>query len=126
MARNSGFTLLEVLVATVIAALALAVLFSGAIGGVKAARIATHIEEAVSRARSHLATLEYGPMPPPGVRTGDDGGGFHWRTQVARVAASAGLALYDESVAISWHSDGGRRQVVLHGRRVAPAPREAP
>ncbi len=124
--RERGFTLLEVLVATVIAALALAVLFRGAIGGVEAARIATHMEEAVSRARSHLATLEHGPLPQPGMRSGDDGGGFRWHTAITRVSAAAGLALYDESIAISWRTDGGRREVVLHGRRLAHAPQEAP
>ena len=131
MARNglendAGFTLLEVLVAAAIAALALAVLFQGAVSGVQTARVADHVQEAVSRARSRLAVLEHGAPPLPGDQSGDDGSGFHWRSRVTQVGFGTGVALYDLAVAESWTTDGGTREVVLHGRLVAPAPREAP
>lgn len=125
MNREAGFTLLEVLVAAAIAALALAVLFQGAAGGVRAARVADHMQEAVSRARSRLTVMEHGPVPALGDQSGDDGGGFHWRSHVTQVGSGAAV-LYDIAVAESWTTDGGARQVVLHGRRVAPAPREPP
>jgi len=60
--RQPGFTLLEVLVALVIAALAMGVLFSGAVSGLRAARLGGHYAEALSRARSHLAAI--GPGAP--------------------------------------------------------------
>lgn len=125
-AKDGGFTLLEVLVAAAIAALALALLFQGAAGGVRAARVADHMQEAVSRARSRLAVLERGAMPAPGDQAGDDRGGFHWRSRVTRVGFGTGVALYDLAVAESWTTDGGTREVMLHGRRVAPAPPESP
>ena len=126
MNREGGFTLLEVLVAAAIAALALAVLFQGAAGGVRTARVADHMQEAVSRARSRLTVMEHGPVPGLGDQSGDDGGGFHWRSHVTQVGSGGGAVLYDIAVAESWTTDGGDRQVVLHGRRVAPAPREPP
>jgi general secretion pathway protein I len=124
--KDEGFTLLEVLVAAAIAALALAVLFQGAAGGVQTARVADHMQEAVSRARSRLAVLEHGAPPLPGDLSGDDGGGFRWHSRITQVGFGAGVALYDLAVAESWTTDGGTREVVLHGRRIAPAPREAP
>ncbi len=126
MNREGGFTLLEVLVAAAIAALALAVLFQGAAGGVRTARVADHMQEAVSRARSRLAVMEHGPVPGLGDLSGDDGGGFHWRSHVAQIGLIGNAALYGIAVTESWAIDGGERQVVLHGRRVASPPREPP
>ena len=126
MAREGGFTLLEVLVAAAIAGLALAVLFGSAAGGVRAARVADHMQEAVSRARSRLAVLEHGPMPALGDQSGEDGGSFGWRSHVTQIATGGGAALYDLLVAVTWTADGGRREVVLHGRRVVAAPPEPP
>ena len=126
MAREGGFTLLEVLVAAAIAALALGVLFQGAAGGVRAARISAHVQEATSRAKSRMAVLERGGPVLEADNSGDDGGGFRWRTRVAQVARGRGVALYDLGVAITWATDGGQRQVALQSRRIAPAPPEPP
>ncbi len=123
---SAGFTLLEVLVAAVIAALALGVLFSGAAGGIRTARIAAHVQEATSRAQSRLAVLAHGAPPPLGTQSGEDGGGFAWRTAVTRVASQAGLALLDLGVTLSWQLDGGTRAVTLHTRRLVPLPRQSP
>jgi general secretion pathway protein I len=124
--NDSGFTLLEVLVAFIIAALALGVLFEGSIGGLKSARVATHYEEALSRAQSHLAALLAQSGFHAGRQSGDDGGGFRWQTQVAplAVAAVAGPGqktrpvLYALRVTISWRMDGGKRSVTLRSERL--------
>lgn len=130
-----GFTLLEVLVAFVIAALALGALSQGAAGGLQSARVSGHYQEALSRARSRLATLG---TPVPGEQNGDDGGGYSWQVRVAQLAA-AGRAregidpqrpgravLLGVVVRISWRMDGGEREVALATERVAAAPPEPP
>ncbi len=120
--RNNGFTLLEVLVALAIAGLALAVLSDATSGGVLAGHTAAAYEEAVSRAKSHLAALAAGEMPAAGVGEGDDGGGYRWRYRVREVArhqGSGGLALYEIEVGIAWGSGGQRRDVVLSSQRTA-------
>ena len=122
---DEGFTLLEVLVAAVISALALAVLFRGAAVSVQMAQVAGHVQEATSRARSRLAVLEAIP-PIPAEQNGDDGAGYRWRTQVTQVERRGGFALFDLGVSIAWSLDGGERRVELHSRRVAPAPPEPP
>lgn len=132
-ADESGFTLLEALVAFVIAALALGVLFHGLIGGLRTTAIAGSYEQAVARARSRLAAIGGRASPlVPGVRTGDDGSGFTWRTQIMPTGTAAlpatqpglpapQLVLYRVSVTVSWHGDGGLRQVQLVTARAAPA-----
>jgi general secretion pathway protein I len=124
-----GFTLLEVLVAFVIAALALGVLFRGTLDGLYAAQTAGRYEEAVSRAQSRLAALAAGSLAP-GDRQGDDGNGFHWRERITPIASSpqaagGSLALYAVSVAVSW-VDGSRRTVELDSERINTAPGRGP
>lgn len=79
---DAGFTLLEVLVAFVIAALALGVLFEGAVEGIRSARIADRTQEAMSRAQSHLATVGHGVALAPSTQEGEDGSGFHWNLRI--------------------------------------------
>lgn len=123
---ESGFTLLEVLVAALIAALALGVLFKGAGAGVQQVRVADHVQEATARARSRMALLQAGPPPAPGEAAADDGGGYRFRQVVSVAARAPGLSLLDLSVTLAWRMDGSERQVTLHSRRLAQAAPEAP
>ena len=83
---DAGFTLLEMLIAFAIATIALAVLYHGAIGGLLGSSMAARTDEAVARARSRMAALCHGVTLTPGEQSGDDGGGFAWRTQINRAA----------------------------------------
>ena len=135
-----GFTLLEVLVALVIATLALGVLFSGAVTGLRSARLSLDYAEAVSRAQSHLAVVGIGAPLVAGIQHGDDGAGFAWRVamrplattplQNANSLGSAAVAgrvsLFAVSVVISWTKDGGQRHVELDTERIGPAPAARP
>ena len=137
MRRDShGFTLLEVLVALLIAGLALGALFSGAITGMRSAQLSLDYGEAVSRARSHLAAVGVGAPLVAGTQHGDDGQGFTWRVAVrplgttalqntnALVSATTAtrVSLFAVSVVIGWTKDGGHREVELTSDRIGPAP----
>lgn len=140
--RAAGFTLLEVLVALVIAALALGTLFSGAVSGLRSAKLSLDYAEAVARARSHLAVVGIGAPMAAMTQQGDDGDGFDWRLAVRPLStltlagqsgslAAAGkppprIALYAVSCVISWTKDGGTRQVELDTERIGPAPPARP
>src|ERR1700722_17540423 len=72
-----GFTLLEVLIAFIIAALALGVMFEASLGGLRASEAASHYQEALSLARSHLASVSTVGLAGREL-FGDFGRGFHW------------------------------------------------
>lgn len=130
--REAGFTLLEVLVAFVIAALALGVLFRSAGESQTAVAAAAQYQEALSRARSRLAALEATGAPRAGDESGDDGGGYRWRVRTTPLAAGTarpnGVApqLFTVSVAVSWGAGGQARSVQLDTRRLGVAPPPAP
>ncbi len=137
MLSSPGFTLLEVIVALVIAGLALAVLFQGGVAGLRTARIAGGYEVALSRARSRLEAAGLPETLRPLDQQGDDGAGYHWHTRVVALGtatvrppaalgvtqrnAAATVCLYAVSVVVSWQGDGGRREVRLATDRLGPA-----
>lgn len=136
-ARRGGFTLLEVLVAGLIAALALGALFRAEGGGLGQAAAATQYQRAVAVARSRLALAAIDPAP--GEAAGRDGP-FAWRTRTAPVAASAPDAdlarwvshpgelpatLYEIETVVRWPGGLRARSLRLATRRIgfaAPAP----
>jgi general secretion pathway protein I len=131
--RAAGFTLIEVLVAFVIAALALGVLYEGAGDGLRAGQRAGRVVEALSLARSHIAALGAGPLVA-GEQAGADGGGYRWRGRVTQLAAhplgGSGLAataqgprlvLYGIAVREEWTGDRGTQAVTLQSERLALA-----
>jgi prepilin-type N-terminal cleavage/methylation domain-containing protein len=126
-----GFTLLEVLVALMIATLGLGAMFQAAAGGLRNGAAASRYTDALSRARSHLDSAGVHLMS--GDQQGDDGDGFRWRVLTRAVGStgrqdSAGRAvdadtlvvtLYAITVWISW-SDGTRGRLVrLDSARLA-------
>lgn len=129
--RSGGFTLLEVVVALAIAALALVGLFQAGSGGLFAVDTAARAQEAVQRAQSHLAAVGRDAALVQGDFTDDDGGGYRWRLRVRPVAsrpvlavggnANATATLFDVEVAISWPGRNGDRSVVLKTLRPGTA-----
>lgn len=134
---EGGFALIEVLIAFVIAAVALGLLFQSASSSGRSVRQAGNYEEAVSRAKSRMAAVGHDSDIAPGERHGDDGGAYRWRVKINPSAVAeppadappnpnqAHLTLYDVEVAISWTDSGHDREVVLHSQRLA-APQVSP
>jgi general secretion pathway protein I len=126
--RANGFTLLEVVVALAIAAVALVGLFQAGSGGLFVVDTAARAQEAVQRAQSHLAAVGRSAALVQGEFTDDDGGGYRWRLRVRPVAtreapapdvnSAAPTTLYDVEVAISWAGRNGDRSVALKTLRL--------
>jgi len=126
--RSRGFTLLETLVALAIAAMALVGMFKAGSGGVMAVETASHVEEAIERARSHLAAVGRAAALSESEDDGDDGGGFRWHLSVHPMAVQqagnmlvSGSALFTVAVTISWRERGRRKAVVLTSLRYVAA-----
>ena len=120
--RAGGFTLLEVLIAFLIASLGLGALIAGVSTALQASRTAARYEEATVRAQSRLEETVHGGRLMPGHWEGDDGGGYRWRVQIAPAPGVAPLAgdpsgaepmLYAVSVAITWKDGPRAREVRL-------------
>ena len=124
-----GLALLEVLIAFVIAAAAVGVVFSGVLDGLRGAGAAARMQEALSHARSHLAAIGHGQEIREGEISGDDGGGFTYRLAIAPIAAVApegAVRLYAVRIDIGWTQDGRARAVRLTTQRVAASRGGAP
>ena len=115
-----------------LASIALAVLFGGTISGLRAVDTASHTEDAISRARSHLdaAATALGSEGDV-VQRGDDGGGFAWALTIHPIgtatdrrerragvdpAVTTALTLYRIDVTVTF--DGGARAVHLTTERL--------
>jgi prepilin-type N-terminal cleavage/methylation domain-containing protein len=126
-----GFSLLEVLIALVIAGIALATVFQAAAETIRSSTTTAHYQQAVSRARSHIDGI--GANLVAGDQEGDDGGGFRWHTLV-RVVDSTGkqdttgkpvpntdsliITLYAVTVWIVWRDGPHERMVRLDSQRL--------
>lgn len=127
---DGGFTLVETLIAFAIAAMAIAALVHGTTGAVLSSRMAGRYDEAVGRAKSHLAALLASPLIDSD-RQGDEGAGFHWRVRVATAAAAPSasrlkavppgvVTLYRITVTVSWADGDHRHAVRLDSARLGP------
>lgn len=142
-ANTEGFTLLEVLIAGVIAALALGVVLRGASTGLFATHLAQREAVALSIAQSRLALAAATPVGGEATAQSGRDGAFAWRTRVTPVAttrpgsglldfvrhgndAPATLAAIEAEV--FWTEDGRTRSLRLDTQRLgfavpaAPAP----
>lgn len=131
---QDGFTLLEVLVAFVIAAPALALLYGQGVRAMSIGRTAASYQEAIARAHSRLDMLT-GNALAAGEQSGDDGGGFRWRTLVQPLGSlpaprraglpgatpPRGTGLYSVHVELSWTGPDGARSFALDTRRLGLA-----
>jgi prepilin-type N-terminal cleavage/methylation domain-containing protein len=122
-----GFTLLEVVIALIIAGLAAIALFEAAGSGVHAAQTASMYDQAIVRAKSRLAAATHGSRLAPVDQRGDDGGGFRWHVRVAPVAKvllgpragkSSPVVLYGVTVWIGWNDGSTERQFRLDTEQV--------
>jgi general secretion pathway protein I len=128
----SGFTLLEVLIAFVIASLAIGALFEGTVAGLDATSVSAKYDEAVSLAKSHLAGIGHGTAVAPQETSGADGEGFVWHLRIREIGSRelnlsdqdrandlkpSRAVLYSVTVTESWKAGGRERQVTLSTKR---------
>ena len=98
-----GFTLLEAMIALVIAALVLGLFLANIRGGLRAIGVSEHRAQALSLARSYLDAAGIIAPLTPGTREEQATPGFYLRQSIAlRDRTQAGLGLYEVRVEIMW------------------------
>ena len=115
--HGAGFSLLEMVVAIAILALALGALYQAASGATRNVRVDEKYAYGVELARSLLAANAR--VPADGVNSsGETAGGFTWRVASNPVEREggglAGASLHTIQVAVGWEDGGKRREVVLN------------
>lgn len=128
--RQRGFTLIEVIIAFALLALALTLLLGTLSGAARQVRGADEVGRATLHAQSLLAQLGVGEVLEPGQTEGElEGGRYHWSLQVAPyvdpklppAAASSPYTqrLLDVRLVMRW-GDAAGQQLQLHSLRLAP------
>ena len=114
--RQSGYTLIEVLVAFMILALALAVLMRIFSGGLRNVSVSSDYATATLIAESRLAAAGIDGLLAPGETSGTEGDRFEWTVSVQDYEpwpgyrpAAKGVDAYRVTVTVEWpHGDNTR------------------
>lgn len=123
---TSGFTLVEVLVALVIAGLGLSLLMQAASSGLESTMVAGRYIYASNLAQSHLALVGHTLPLKEGNFYGDDADGFRWRIEIADpllragLGAKTGVGLYRITVTESWRNGASQKSMSLYSERSGP------
>ncbi len=117
---ESGFTLVEVLVALAITVLSMAVLFKVIGADLDRTREARDQAAAASLLQSLLAAST--TTPAPGVTRGQYGGAYSWRVVIAPYAGGAEypVAAVTIDATVSWKNGGHTEQRSLSALRILP------
>jgi prepilin-type N-terminal cleavage/methylation domain-containing protein len=126
-AGRSGFTLIEVLVALVVAAIGLGFFLAATGVGLQNVGIADQYVQATRRAQSRLAQVGLTVPLKQGNYSGNDGDGFRWQVNIAQPlkhaqgsSAPSLPELYPIDVRVRWRSGVSWREVSLRSERIGP------
>lgn len=124
--HDRGFTLIEVLVAFSIAALALGVLFQIYAKGTASAILGKEYNEALMVAESRLATLGITESLETMELSGTESDRYQWQITLRDYeqpdpSVVMPLTLKQVTLQVSWESKGKRRDITLHTLKPMPA-----
>ena len=127
---QAGYSLIEVIVAFALLALALSLLLGTLSGATRQVRWSGDAGRAALHAQSLLDTVGVGEPLPPGQRNGEfDDGRYRWSLQVAPwtdglpvtgPVAPGGNRLYELVLTVQWGDAGPRERLQLRSLRLAP------
>lgn len=123
--RAQGFTLLEVLIALIIFALAFGVLAQTMQTGLRQSQVAEDTATAVLLARSLLSEVGVDVPLAPGMYEGAMEPDFRWQAEVRPAAiarADQGSMLYRVRIRVAWGEIGREQEVAISSLRIGPAP----
>lgn len=116
--RQSGFTLVEVLVALAITGLGLALLIAAAGSGIDNSTAAARHIQAISLGQSRLAQVGKTLLLKTGDYTGEEGDRFHWHVHIGSPLVHENALLYPVTVTESWRDGIRPNRLSLYSERV--------
>lgn len=116
--EEAGFTLIEVLVALVLAGLGMALLFAASGSGIGNSSAADRQIEAVSLAQSRLSQIGRTMPLKKGDYDGREEGGFSWHAHIGVPASHGNTALFPITVTESWRDGLRQRALSVYSERV--------
>src|SRR5688572_11481210 len=138
MKRQRGYTLLEVIVAFALLALALTLLLGILSGAARQVRGSSDAARAALYAQSLLAQVGTGEVIAPGQRDGEfEDGRYRWQLRIApwrdaSIAAARqqvdpnAAGLFEVTLAVQWGDAGPGQRLQLRSLRTVAAGGEAP
>jgi general secretion pathway protein I len=120
--RESGFTLLEIIVALAILGVAFALAMELLGTGVRSAKASQDYTNASLLARQKMAEISVTASLAAAADSGDFGGGFRWASEVRPVAGQDDelpARLYQVRVRVTWPSRTGEKSLDLYTLRMA-------
>lgn len=117
--QQSGFTLIEVLVAFSITALALGILFQIYAKGTTAAILGNEYNQATAIAESKIASLGITEELETLAQSGTENGKYHWQIEVQDYATDtpafvSPVSLKQVTLKVYWESRGHTRSISLN------------
>ncbi|NNJ93237.1 MAG: prepilin-type N-terminal cleavage/methylation domain-containing protein [Halobacteria archaeon] len=129
--RQQGFSLIEILVAFMILAMSLTVIYRIFSGGLRNVALSEDYARAVLVAESQLAAIGISEPLVRGVSSGIWGERFRWQQVVESYQPwqqhkelSTQLLAYRITVNVDWEHAGSSRQVSLSSVRLKPVPQK--
>lgn len=126
--QQRGFTLIEILVAFMILAMSLTVIFRIFSGGLRNVALSEDYARAVLVAESQLSAIGVSEPLVRGVSSGEWGKRFRWQRVVEHYQPwqqdkelTAAVLAYRVTVSVDWEHAGGSRQITLNSVRLKPA-----
>ena len=123
---NRGFTLIEIVVALLVLAIASAAIFEGFSIGFRNARTADDFSQAILIAQSKLAPAGVSEPLSPGTTSGRELDKYDWTVNIDALeaapvddATASGLQPFSVAVDVVWSDGGTERTVSLSTLRLA-------
>lgn len=121
---DGGFTLVEILVALVVFALAFGVLAQIMQTGLRQSTVARSLAGATMLARSELARVGIEVPLQVGAVEGESEDGLHWQTEIELLVEASedqSLALYQVQVTVAWGESPAEQMVLTTLRTGLPS-----
>lgn len=126
--QQQGFTLIEILVAFMILAMSLTVIFRIFSGGLRNVALSEDYARAVLVAESQLSAIGVSEPLVRGVSSGEWAKRFRWQRVVEHYQPwqqdkelTAVVLAYRVTVSVDWEHGGDSRQITLNSVRLKPA-----